>query len=249
MSLDYGALCSDYYVNQRVVLRMDLPGDRGTLLGLFDRVKKEWPAMASLRRFRGEVALESDEEVDPYIWFALRRTSIRSGIVNPESPQAAMAFHASLLKVAPYYLTISPLDVAMMEVVFGFDIETDRDRNEVVFDALLGESSLAGIIDRERDRLGACQPALVLTLGGKGDLQAIIRVQTRVKPGEAKSGEFEMAPITVTCAVRRRGSIDAVDDLPRHFERLVRRGAELVTDRLIPRVLQPIRDAILSRPE
>lgn len=249
MALDYGALCSDYFVNQRLGLRMDLPTDRGTLLGLFDRVKKEWPTMASLRRFRGELALESDENAVPYRWFSIRRTSIRSGIVSPESPEDALAYHGSLLTVAPYYLTISPLDVAMMEVVFGFDIETDRDRNEVVFEALLGESSLAGVVDRERDRLGACQPALAFTLGGEDSLQAVLRVQTRVKPGEVRTGEFDLAPITVTCAVRRRGSVDSMDDLTKHFERLVRRGAELVTDRLIPKVLMPIRDAILSRPE
>ena len=37
MSSELGTLCSDFYVNQRVALTMDLPAARQTVLDLFDR--------------------------------------------------------------------------------------------------------------------------------------------------------------------------------------------------------------------
>ena len=34
------ALCSDFYVNQKLALKMDLPSERETILHFFDRVRK-----------------------------------------------------------------------------------------------------------------------------------------------------------------------------------------------------------------
>ena len=40
MSDSYGALASDFYVNQRLNLKMDLPTERETVLNMFDRARK-----------------------------------------------------------------------------------------------------------------------------------------------------------------------------------------------------------------
>ena len=37
MATSFGALCTDFYINQKVGLKMDLPADRETILHLFDR--------------------------------------------------------------------------------------------------------------------------------------------------------------------------------------------------------------------
>ena len=36
MATSYGALCDDFYVNQKLTLRMDMPSDRETVLHLFE---------------------------------------------------------------------------------------------------------------------------------------------------------------------------------------------------------------------
>ena len=43
------------------------------------------PDMSRFRRFEGELALESSRKDGKYRWIALRRTSLRTGIVNPAS--------------------------------------------------------------------------------------------------------------------------------------------------------------------
>ena len=158
MATGYGALCTDFFVNQKLSLRMDLPSERETILGLFDRIRKERPQMNRLRRFEGELSLESREEEPHYEWLALRRTSIRSGSVNPEAIADAAKLHETILHVSPFFLTISPIDIEYLEVVFGFDLEAETNRNEVVFDALMGESALAEIVNRNGEQLLDCQP-------------------------------------------------------------------------------------------
>ena len=39
MTTSYGALCSDFYINQKFALKMDLPTARETVLDLFDRIR------------------------------------------------------------------------------------------------------------------------------------------------------------------------------------------------------------------
>ena len=79
MTTTYGVLCSDFYVNQKLALKLDLPTGRETVLSMFDRVRRELPMMDRFRRYDGELALESPEADSEYSWLALRQTSIRSG--------------------------------------------------------------------------------------------------------------------------------------------------------------------------
>src|SRR6185503_9086657 len=150
-----------FYVNQKLSLKMDLPSSREAVLDLFDRVRRDFPQMDRFRRYAGELALESPEQTSQYAWMAMRRTTMRSGWVNPESLEQAYKLHRLLLEIAPYYLSISPIDVEFMELVFGFDLRAERNRNDVVFEALLGDSPLASLIDHEqRESVIESQPFL-----------------------------------------------------------------------------------------
>ena len=44
-------LVTDFYVNQKLALKLDLPGSRETVLDLFGRLKKEFPQLSNFRRF------------------------------------------------------------------------------------------------------------------------------------------------------------------------------------------------------
>ena len=59
---------------------------------------------------------------------------------------ALPALPRAVLEIAPYYLSISPLDVDFIEVVFGFDLEAQTNRDQVVFEALLADSALGAVM-------------------------------------------------------------------------------------------------------
>src|SRR3982750_3158111 len=82
MSESYRALCTDFYANQKIAVKMELPRTRETVLDLFERVRRQFPGMSSFRRYRDELALESPQSEMPHRWLAVRNTNIRSGVVN-----------------------------------------------------------------------------------------------------------------------------------------------------------------------
>ena len=243
-----GALCTDFYVNQKLGLKMDLPTARETVLDMFDRIRKELPNMDRFRRYKGELALESPELDSQYNWLALDRTSVRSGWVNPESLAEAYRLHRLILEVAPYFLSISPLDVEFVELVFGFDLEAMTNRNEVVFEALLAQSPLMSLVETDRESVLDAQPFVGFSLSRRCDVQAFVEIKTRSRSAEVAAGRFENEPISVYLTVRRYGPFQTIQDFSDSFGALAGHAERLSEERVIPHVVMPIREQLLSHP-
>ncbi|MFZ9881643.1 MAG: hypothetical protein ACO3QC_09610 [Phycisphaerales bacterium] len=241
----YSALCSDFYVNQKLGLKLDLPERRETVLDLFDRIRRAFPRLSTFQRYEGEVALESDSSERDWQWVSLRQTSIRSGHVNPASLADAYAFHRAILEVAPFFLSISPLDIDTLEVAFGFDFETEHDKEAIVFDALLANSPLAQLVDLGFESVIDAQPSLGVSLGQRGDLQAFFEVRT--KPKVQLAGDRGGDPISVFLTVRKLGPLSSLDDLKTAFGAIVGHAEMLAEQRVIPALVVPIHEAIESR--
>ena len=248
MPFGYAALCSDFVINSKLKLTMDLPTDREATLGLFERIRRAHPSLSRLRRFDNELALESRDDTCDYHWVALRTTSLRATFMNPDSLTACQQVAATLLECSPYFLSISSLDIASLEVSFGFDLEAATNRNEVIVDALLKHSPLSNAIDLEQEDVLDFQPSITVMLDRETQTEATIEVRPRVNERELKQQRFEVGPLTIDCTVRQRSGFNSIESLPSHHERLLEHVQQLVDDRVIPRLLLPIRDAILSRP-
>lgn len=255
MTTSVSALCSDFYINQKIALKMDLPTSRETVLDMFDRVRKDIPAMDRFRRFEDELALESPERNSQYSWFSLAApggTAIRSGWVNPDSLEQAYYLHRTILDIAPFYLTVSPIDVEYIELIFGFDIEAETNRNEIVFDALAagvsGLSPLASLIDPNHEHVLDYQPFIGLTLNRNCDLQAFIEIKTRTRAAEIANEQYDGTPISVYLTIRRYGPFRTLEELTTSFGTLAGHAERFTEERIVPNVLVPIREAILSRP-
>jgi hypothetical protein len=239
-------MCSDFYVNQKLALKMDLPSSRESVLDLFDRIRKELPEMDRFRRYDGELALESPESGPQHNWLALNQTAIRTGCVNPEALDKAYRLHRLVLDVAPYYLSISPLDVEFVELVFGFDLEAETNRNEVVFDALLANSPLMELVDTDREALLDAQPFVGFSLSHRCDVQAFIEVKTRTRSREVATGRYGNDPISVYLTVRRYGPFRTLQEFSDSFGTLAGHAERLAEDRVIPSVVVPIRESLLA---
>jgi hypothetical protein len=248
MPESFQSVCRDFYVNQKLALKMDLPWGREPVLELFDRMRKAVPSLTDLRRYDHEISLESPEDDDrSYAWVALRQTSLRSGLVNPADLADAYRLHRTVLETAPWFLSIRPLDVDHLELVFGFDFEAEGNRDAIIFDALLADTPLAGLLERGRDEPLDVQPFIGLNLDRDDGTTAFVEVKSRTKGGEPIPQRFPSEPISVYLTVRRTGPIERLEDLPTLLAGLAGHAERLAEERVIPSVLIPIRDAILSR--
>lgn len=252
MATSFGALCTDFYINLKLALKMDLPTERETILHLFDRVRKSEPAMDRFRRYDNELALESSRRETQYKWLALRRASLRTGHVNPEEMTDAYGFHRLILQIAPHYLTISPLDVDYLELTFGFDLECQANHDEVVYDALYGDAPMAdllrpfGSVDENESKVLDVQPLFGMSLCKSGDLQAFFEVKSRTRSRRGQTGRSRDEPLSLFLTVRRYGPIRQVDDIATDFDELAEHAETLATERLVPHMLTPIARQITS---
>lgn len=246
MATSYGALCDDFYVNQKLTLRMDMPSDRETVLHLFEQVRKAMPDMSRFRRFEGELALESSRKDGKYRWIALRRTSLRTGIVNPDSMQQVSDFHRMMLEIAPYHLTISPLDVDYLELMFGFDLECKGNHDSVVAEALLDGSPLGDLLAAAGGKPLDVQPTVGVNLTDAGDRQAYFEVKTRHRTRRGSSRGSRQEPISTYLTTRQYGPVDSLKHMQTVFDETLAHTEQLATERLLPYVLHPIARRITS---
>lgn len=243
MSDSYRALCSDHYVNQKLNLKLDLPRDRQTTLDLFDRVRREFPAMDQVRRYRDELALESRSEGANHQWLAIRSNNIRSGSVNPETLDLAYRFHMYIVEASPYFLSISPLDVDYIELLFGFDLLASGNHNEIVHQALIAETPLGQIFDLPGAVPIDCQPVFGIALRDPQQLEVCFEVKTRAG-ARGRAPEAHAEPISVYLTLRKYGPVAVLKDLPDILRIMADRGEELVESRVLPCLIAPIRRVI-----
>jgi len=246
MATSFGALSTDFYLNHKLALKMDLPTERETILHFFDQIRKVEPSMDRFRRYDEELALESSQRHDEYRWLSLRRTSIRTGHVNPQAMPQGYDFHRMVLKVAPYYLSISPLDVDYLELTFGFDLECKANHDGVVFNALYGDTPMAELLQVPDGRILDVQPVLGVSLTERGDIQAYFEIKTRKKNRRGDARRYKHEPISLFLTVRRYGSVQNIDALASIFDDLGEHAETLATERFVPNLLTPIARQITS---
>lgn len=253
MATSFSALCHDFYINQKLSLKMDLPSSRETLLDLFARVRKSRPAMDRFRRFDHELALESSARDGCYEWLALRQNSVRTGAVNPESLELGGELHRLVLEIAPYYLSINALDIDYLELMYGFDLEAPNHHDEIVFDALFADTPLGKL--NENDQMAAMdvQPIFSFALDPARQYHVTYEVKTRA--GDPESTEEGMPadaprsdePISIFMSIRRMGPLDTIEQLIDVYQGMSMEAERLANDQVVPQLLTPISKAISSR--
>ena len=255
MPTSYRALCSDFYINQKMSVKLDLPRGRETILDLFERIRHTFPTMASFKRYKDELALESPQEDQPHRWLAVRSSTIRSGAVNPQTFDDGYAIHKAVLEIAPYFLSISPLDIEYVELLYGFDLAASGNQDAVVAEALLEGSPLGELLDLENTTTIDFQPLLGLMLTPDGvrpegrrpsdGIEAHLEVKTRSGGATARSEDGTGEPISVYVTLRRYEPVTNLKAMPAVFRTLADQAEHLIEQRVLPGLIAPLRRAIM----
>jgi hypothetical protein len=248
MSDSYRALCTDFYVNLKLGLKLDLPRKREEVLEMFERVRRQYPSMRQFRRYTEELALESEPVDGSYQWLAIRPESVRAGAVNPGVLAEAYDLHRHTLETAPFYLGVSPLDVDHVELLVGFDLLAEGNHDAIVFDALLAGSPLADAMRLDGADFADCQPMVGFVLPESDQTEAFFEVRTRSRHAhrDPRAGETPPEPISVYLTLRRYGPVDDIAALPAMLTSLATRAEALCDERVVPSLVVPLRDAIGS---
>ncbi len=238
----------DFYVNVNLNTEMELPSNRDTVLHYFEQMKKGFPELRNFHtRENGDLVLEGDKESGAYRWLAIEPRRLCSGHVNPDALDDAYRQHEMVLEIAPHLLTISTLDCEALDVMFGFDFTYEGNHDEIVAEALGLGSSLEGLLEVGGGRVINYEPSVTLALEDTCRLQCRLSIETRTDAYQVRTGDYGDDQISVYFTVRQYWGNGPDRNFVESFIRQREIGEEVVRERVIPRIVQPLARAITSR--
>jgi hypothetical protein len=244
----YDAGADDFYVNLNLNTEIELPNQRDTVLHYFEQMKKAYPDLRNFyRKDTGDFVLEGDKDQPSYRWLAIEPRRLCSGYVNPDTSEEAYRQHERVLDLAPHVLTISELDCEALDVMYGFDFTYLGNHDELVADALSVGPSLEGMLEVPGCQVLNFEPSITLALDDSCRLQCRLSVETRTTAGHVRTGEFPEEQISVYFTVRQYWGSGPDRSFMDSFRRQRQLGEEIIQERIIPRVIRPLAQAIASR--
>ena len=244
----YSHEADDFYVNMNLNTEMELPHGRDTVLHYFEQMKKAYPELRNFyTREGGDLVLEGDKESGQYRWLAIEPRRLCSGYVNPESLDDAYRQHELVLDLAPHLLTISNLDCEALDVMFGFDFAYEGNHDEVVAEALGVSPAMEGLLDVPGAKVIGFEPSLTMALDESCRLQCRLSIETRTDAYQVRTGEFPEDQISVYFTVRQYWGSGPDRTFLDAFRRQREIAEHAVLERIIPRIVRPLAQAIGSK--
>lgn len=246
--MNYSSVCDDWYCNLNLNTEMDLPQSRETVLHFFEQIQKQYPTMRNFyNRERGEFVLEEDKDRGAYRWTSVEMRRVCSGYVNPPALADALKQHELVLELAPFALTISPLDCESLSVQFGFDFTYRGNHNQLLAETL----GVAPAYERLLEIAGATsinyEPALQLALDPECRTQVRLSVEARTTAYHVRTGEFPEEQLSVYLTARRYGSLDPGKSYNATMCHLAYLAREMVDQYVVDNVLRPLQQALAIR--
>ena len=237
----YSSLCDDFYVNMNLGTEMELPANRETVLHFFERVQKTYPSMRNFYcRERGDFVLEEDKDKGAYRWCTIESRRVCSGQINPETIEEALEQHRLVLELAPYMLSVSPLDCEALDLLYGFDFTYRGNHNQLVTEAL----GVSPAIERMADIPGSTvinhEPSLTIALDEDCRVQFRLSVETRTNAYQVRTGDFPEEQLSVYVTARQYGSLDPDKTFVETLERLGEVCREMIENHVIEHILGPL---------
>lgn len=244
----FSGLCDDFYVNLNLSTEMDLPTNRETVLHYFERVQKTYPSLRNFYvRERGDMVLEEDKDNGRYRWCAIEPRRLCSGSVNPNSVEEAVKQHQLVLELAPYMLSVSPLDCEALDLLFGFDFTYRGNHNQLIAQALGVSPALERMIESPGSSVLHAEPSVTIALDDECRLQFRINVETRTSAYHVRTGDYPEEQVSVYATARQYGSLGPDLNYNQALERLLGICQEMIDRHVIDQILRPLAQAIALR--
>jgi hypothetical protein len=245
----YSSLCDDFYLDMYINTELDLPTNRDTILAFFERIQKQYPTMGCFyRRGNNEYCLEEDRNLGQYRWISLEMDRIASGLANPSDFEMAYAQDKLVLDLMPYMLSVNHLDIDSLDVTFAMDFDFAGSHDEVIAEALLGQSAFNCLLDLPDVRPIGFSPAIVVALSEDDHTQARVSVESKTSVFEPeKKGQNEGEAICLSLTIRQYPSAAGIFNPLESFENQCRLAQEFMDEKIVPNFVQPLAETIAHK--
>jgi hypothetical protein len=243
--ISYNSLADDYYVNMNLSTEMELSNSREAILHYFEQIQKKFPTMRNFyARDKGDFILEEDKDQGNYRWCSVETRRLCSGQLNPTSLEDALEQHRHALELAPYGLSLSPLDCEALDLMVGFDFTYRGNQNQLIAEAL----GVCPAFERLAAMTGATfvsnEPALTVALDDDCRTQCRVNIETRTNAYQIRTGEYQDEQVSVYVTARHYGSLSANRTYVEVVDRLAVLCRDVIDNYVAGSVLEPLARAI-----
>jgi hypothetical protein len=244
----YSSVSDDFYINMNLATEMELPSSRETVLHFFERIQKKYPSMRKFYcRDRRDFVLEEDKEQGHYRWATVENRRVCSGQVNPASVDSAIDQHKLVLELAPFLLSVSPLDCEALDLLFGFDFTYRGNHNQLVAEALGINPAMERVIDMPGAAVINFEPSITLALDENCRTQVRLSIETRTNAFQVRTGEYTEDQLSVYVTARQYGSLEPDTTFVQALENLTQICRDVVDTYVIDQVLKPLARTIAMK--
>lgn len=244
----YSSLSDDFYVNMNLSTEMDLPSNRESVLHFFESLQKNYPTMRNFyAREKGDFILEEDKEQGHYRWTTIEARRLCSGQVNPQNVDEALEQHRLVLELAPYMLSLSPIDCEAIDLLFGFDFTYRGNHNQLVAEALGLNPALERLLDVPGCSIVNYEPTITLALDDDCRMQCRLSIETRTNAYQIRTGEFPEEQLSVYVTARRYGGLGTELTYVQVLDKMARVCQEMVDNYVAESILRPLARAISAK--
>ena len=246
---NYNLLCDDFYLDMYVNTEMNLPRQRDTILGFFERLQKQFPSMGCFyQRESNEYCLEEDRSAGQYRWVCLETDRIGSGIVNPSSTEDAYGQDRLVLELIPYMLSVSHLDISSLDVTCAMDFDCAGSHDEVITEVLLAQSAFGCLLELPSARAIGFSPTIVVALSDDCCTQGRISIESKTNLCEPRRKEqIADEAISLSFTVRQYPRSSEKFDALKSFENQCQLIEKLMAERIVPDLVRPLTEAIAQK--
>ncbi len=245
----YSSLCDDFYLDMHINTELELPTERDTILAFFERIQKQFPSMGIFyRRGKNEYCLEEDRNLGQYRWICLEMDRIASGVANPSDFEMAFSQDKLVLELMPYMLSVNHLDIDSLDVTFAMDFDFAGSHDEVIAEALLGQSAFDCLLDLPDVRSIGFSPAMVVALSDDDRTQARISIESKTsvfEPEKKTQGEDEAICLSLT--IRQYPPAAGIFNPLESFENQCQLAQEFMDEKIVPNFVQPLTETIAQK--
>lgn len=246
---EFNSLCDDFYLDMSVHTELELPSARDTVLAFFERIQKHYPQMGNFyRRRENEYCLESRPEEAHQRWVSLDVDRLASGVVNPDDFEEALEQHKLILELAPYMLSLSPLDIDCLDLMIAMDFECPDNHDGIIAEAVLASSAFDSIMDLPGAKPIAVSPTVVFSLSEDSHTQARVSVESKTTVCDPRKWkELPEQAISLSLTVRQYPLNGEKFDPLKSLKNQLNLVAELMQEKMVPHFVRPLINAIAHR--
>ncbi len=243
----YSQNCDEFGIFTHLNTRLDLSNHSETILHFFDVVQKAYPELTTFDNQDREYSLEGEKDLGSYRLVNMEPRRITSGFMNPGNLELADEQNLKILELAKYHFDIGHLNCESLDVMFTFHFDYDGNQDEIVAEALGGDTSFFSLFHVPGARVLHFEPSILITLDSNTLLQCRVNIETRSIYSPTMTNLIGDMPLTICCKIRQLWGRSPIRSFAEAYQNQRDRIIELTENHILPFIVQPIGQTISSK--